>query len=96
MLAASRALQAQLDLCWVEFQVSHDAAQCIAMYAQLPGRLALVALAVAENFLNVAAAKLADSLFIRDAAGVHLHDQIVQFAFHSNLACMSTSCWGAA
>src|SRR6185437_3790012 len=81
-------LQSELDLGRVQLQICHDAAQGIAMHAQLPRCLALIAFVVAKNFLNIAAAKLADSLFISDSAGVHLYDQIVQFAFHSDLTCL--------
>ena len=84
-LPARWSLQSEFDLCGVKFQVRHDAAQCIAMDTELSSRLALVALIAAQDFLNVTPAKLSDSFLISDTAGVHLHDQIVQFAFHFDL-----------
>lgn len=86
MFAPSRTFQAQLDLDWIEFQIRHNAAQRISVYAEFSRGLALVAFVVAQHFLNVATAKLADSLLIGDAAGVHLYDKIIQFAFHTDLS----------
>src|SRR6185437_4372811 len=88
VLAPSGTLEAQFDLVWIQFQVSHDTAQRIAMHTQLSRCLALIAFIVPKDFLNIAAAKLANSLFIRNTAGVHLYDQIIQFAFHSDLTCV--------
>lgn len=82
MLPARRTLQPQLDLHWIQLQLGHDAAQCVAVHAQLSRSLALVAFVVAQHFLNVSSAKLADSLLVGDATGVHLYDKIIQFAFH--------------
>ncbi len=82
MLPTRRSLQSQLDLGWIEFQFGHDAAQGVAVHAEFSCSLALVAFIVAQDFLNITAAKLADGLLVGDATGVHLYDKIIQFAFH--------------
>jgi hypothetical protein len=82
MLPARRAFQAQFDLDGIKLQFSHDAAECVPVYAEFSRCLALVAFIVAQDFLNVTATKLADSLLVGDATGVHLYDKIIQFAFH--------------
>ena len=82
MLSPWRPFQTQLDLRRIQFQFGHDPAQRIAVDTKLSRSLALVAFIVAQYFLNVSPAKLADSLLVGDATGVHLYDKIIQFAFH--------------
>ena len=66
----------------VAFQVRHDAAECIPVHTKFARSLALVAFVIAQDFLEIPAAKLADSLLVGDATGVHLYDKNIQFAFH--------------
>lgn len=82
MLPSRRAFQAQFDLDRIKLQFSHDAAERVPVYAKFSRCFALVAFIVAQDFLDVTATKLADSLLVGDATGVHLHDKIIQFAFH--------------
>jgi hypothetical protein len=82
VLSPWRPFQTQLDLRRIQFQFGHDPAQRIAVDTKLSRSLALVAFIVAQYFLNVSPAKLADSLLVGDATGVHLYDKIIQFAFH--------------
>ncbi len=82
MFPARRALQPQFDLDGIKFQLSHHTAECIPVYAKFSRCFALVAFIVAQDFLDVTATKLADSLLVGDATGVHLYDKIIQFAFH--------------
>ena len=82
MLSTRRTLQSQLDLDRIQIKFRHNAAERIPMHAKLSRSFALVAFIVAQDFLDVTAAKLADSLLVGDATGVHLYDKIIQFAFH--------------
>ena len=86
VLTPSRALQSQFDLDRVKRQIRHDTAERIPMHAKFSRSLALVAFVVAQHFLNITTAKLANSLLVSDTAGVHLYDKIIQFAFHADLS----------
>lgn len=84
MLASRRTLQSQLNLRGIEFEFIQGTAERVAVHAELSRSFALVALVVAQHFLDKAAAKFPDSLLVSNATGVHLHDKIIQFAFHFN------------
>jgi hypothetical protein len=81
-LAARRTFEPELDLYGIELKVFQDTAKRVAMHAEFARGLALVSAVVAQDLLNIPAAKFADGFLIADTAGVHLHDQVVQLAFH--------------
>ena len=69
----------------IQAQLSHGAAQRVAMHAEFFRRLALVSPVRHQHLPQILPLEIAHRLFIAEAARVHLRNQAFQFSFHSIL-----------
>ena len=80
---ARRPAHTATDLRGVEVELGECAAKGVAMHAQLLGGLALIAAMAGEDFEDESLLELANRIGVREAGGVHLEDESIEFAFHS-------------
>lgn len=71
------------DLRRVKVEFRQGPAQRIAVHPELLGCLALVAPMPGQNLKDEALLELTDGVGVIEAGGMHLEDEIVEFAFHS-------------
>src|ERR1700685_2541994 len=83
--APRRTLELGAHLGKIQAQLSHGAAQRVAMHAQFFCCLALVSSVRHQHLPQILPLEIAHCLFIAEAARVHLRNQAFQFSFHSIL-----------
>ena len=71
------------DLRGVKIQLRQRAAERVAVHPELFGRLALIAAMSNQNFQQKPLLEFTNRVGVADTRGVHLEDEIVEFALHS-------------
>jgi hypothetical protein len=67
----------------IHAELGESTAECVAVHPELFSGLALIAAVTRKHFEDVALLKLTHRVVVSDTSGVHLEDEVVEFAFQS-------------